>query len=277
MVSKMFAIYMLNANLSYWRLFFVPMYYNFSIRLTRIDKVFSWLFINLLPTFFFALCVVKSITWQHVLATMLLWIAVYTLYEFGYIYNDVKAIEREKNPTLRLTAEQLTFAHKHFWLIFISRLLFFAFALAGVYCLFPTKNSLVTIVLACICPLLFYVYNLWRSETNVWLYFWLVVSRFVPFVWLFECDQNVLLTLLIVLVYPCEIAVERFSRPQKRFSLVARFIPDEHSKTTFRVFYYASCCLALGLANMLGYLDFILTMPFVLFLLYRVVLYIKLH
>lgn len=265
---------MSNNTKSDWQLFFLPLSYNFTIRLLRPDKRISWLFVNLFPTFYYALCSIGHISLYHIIAVMLLWTATFSLYEFGYIYNDAISIRSEHNPTLRLSADQSAFAQRHLSAVLLFRLAIFIISLFAVYCLFPTRYVLLVSLLSAICPVLFFCYNSWRSTSNVWLYFWLVASRFVPFVWLFPTPDNWLLTILILLVYPCEIGIERFSYPKRRYKYIRTLIPDEASKPRFRFYYYLVVSVLLSIPAVCHCMAWHMIIPFFVFLLYRVLLYL---
>lgn len=87
---------------------------------------------------------------------------------------------------------------------------------------------------------LFALYNRWRNRYNVFLYVWLVFSRFVPFMCLAE--HGAFDYILLFVSYPMLIGMERFSMPSYRWGLMGKLIPDEPSKARFRAAYY---CLAL--------------------------------
>ena len=88
--------------------------------------------------------------------------------------------------------------------------------------------------------LLFALYNRWRNRYNVFLYVWLVFSRFVPFMCL--AGHGAFDYILLFVSYPLLIGMERFSMPSYRWGLMGKLIPDEPSKARFRAAYY---CLAL--------------------------------
>lgn len=269
---------MYSGHKSYWRLFCLPMYYNFTIRLPLLDKRLSWLFINLFPTIYYSLCAVSQITVYHVVALVLFWAATFFLYEFGYMYNDAVATLYDPNPTLRISESESLFARRHLCAIFLLRLMVFVALMIGVYALFPTFHTLIAIGLSCLCPVFFYIYNRWRSTYNAWLYFWLVASRFVPFVWLFDFSLlsiSWLLTVLIIVCYPLEIGIERFSYPKRRFWYMRRVIPDEEAKPRFRFYYYLTVTLLGCVLSAFRLMAWQMLLPFVAFLLYRAVLYVK--
>ena len=257
-------------------LFWIPMNYNFQIRLQHNNqRMTSWLFINFFTTIYYALICTNAIHWTEIIALCIFSYSIFYLYEWGYIYNDIKAVRHESTPTLRLNKTEIEYGNNHFNQITIARFAIFTVGLLITYLLLPTTNTLITIGLAITCPLLFFCYNQWRSKYNAFLYFWLVASRFVPFVWLIESDQQVLKTLFILLVYPLEIGVERFSMPNYRSPIIKKIIPNEKEKPTFRALYYSIALIILS--NLLGTSSITLefALPFFVFWIYRVIVYLK--
>lgn len=257
-------------------LFWIPMKYNFQIRLhNNYQKIISWLFINLFTTTYYALISKNIIDWTSIIALGIFSFSIYFLYEWGYIYNDIKAIQKEAEPTLRLSKPELEYGNRKYHQITLVRITVFIVGLLSTYLLLPSNNTLLAIGLAATCPILFLLYNHWRSKYNAFLYFWLVISRFIPFVWLLESDNYELKTLLIILIYPLEIAIERFSMPHYRYPIIKKIIPNETAKNRFRIIYYSVTLVIVGVLLYQSMVTIELACPFLLFWIYRCLLYVK--
>lgn len=259
--------------------FYVPFAYLYQVRLGTPWKFLSWLFIYLMPCAFFgwmANCSGISVgAWLYALNFGCLALAIVTLYELGYIFNDTFAARREPMPSIRLyeinadyfyartslvVAVRLIIAAAALWLFVHIGLRFSPEELAPY--LMRTLDSVLIII-----PI-FAVYNYWRGKWNVLLYPLLLFSRYLPFLLPYECSacQAVLLFMCV----PCLSAIERFSMPKHRFPLVRHIIPSEESKTMFRVCYYIVLCAALaGLVYFKFLCSYKVLIPFVLLLLYR--------
>ena len=201
----------------------------------------------------------------------LILLATFSLYEYGYIYNDTIAISREEAPAIRLYEKNFAhFARRH-WLILFVRL-FTSVAALGVLYMLNESNPHVPLVFAAVAVtgLFFAIYNRWRSRTNVWFYPLLVCARYVPFMVMYECSWTAYILLFVS--FPLLNAMERFSMPKYRWPLMRSLIPEESAKTRFRVYYYA---LTLILATLILYSRgeslFLLTPVLILFL-YRLCL-----
>lgn len=210
--------------------FYIPFAYLYSVRLRSITKLLSWLLLYILPTAFYS-----GLT---TLSYLLVLFATFSLYELGYIFNDTVAVRREEHPSLRLNESETAYFFAHRWSIVLTRLLIAAICLCA---LSPTINYQFSIFNSQLSMLvLFALYNRWRNRYNVFLYVWLVFSRFVPFMCLAE--HGAFDYMLLFVSYPMLIGMERFSMPSYRWGLMGKLIPDEPSKARFRAAYY---CLAL--------------------------------
>jgi len=218
--------------------FYIPFAYYYTVRLGTVPKLLSWVLLYLIPAAFYSAWTYCG-SWTLWTANYLLvLLATFSLYEFGYIYNDTRAIRYEELPAIRLYRRN--FLHYDRWhiLILSVRVLYSVIALSALYCL-NAGNERVWYVVAGIglMCLFFDIYNRWRNRYNVWFYPLLVCSRYAPFMLLYETGW--LPYLLLFLSFPLVNALERFSMPRYRWPLMRRLIPDEQSKTRFRVVYYS--------------------------------------
>ena len=218
--------------------FYIPFAYLYSVRLRSITKLLSWLLLYILPTAFYSSMGYTGDAWSFALQYTLVLIATFTLYETGYIFNDTLAIRWEEHPSLRLNESETAYFFAHRWSIVLTRLLIAAICLCA---LFPIINYQLSIInYQLLMLVLFALYNRWRNRYNVFLYVWLVFSRFVPFMCL--AGHGAFDYILLFVSYPLLIGMERFSMPSYRWGLMGKLIPDEPSKARFRAAYY---CLAL--------------------------------
>ena len=217
--------------------FYIPFAYYYAVRLGTVPKLLSWLLLYLMPTAFYSAWGYSG-AWSLFAANyLLILLATFSLYEFGYIYNDTRAIRYEEFPAIRLYRRN--FLHFERWHVLILglRALYAAAALYALYMLNADNERCWYVVAAIVAMCLFFgIYNRWRNKYNVWFYPLLVCSRYVPFLLLYETGW--LPYLMLFLAFPCVNALERFSMPRYRWPIMRRFIPDEASKTRFRVVYY---------------------------------------
>lgn len=156
---------LLNTNRSS---FFIPLCYFFSTRVKNFSFFMSWLIVYVLAVFVISL---ESFVLSDILNSFFLVVAVYAVYEIGYIYNDSITIEKELKPTLRLSSSYISFARDNFWFIFLFRS--FLCLAVGFY---SVGYNILYVYISIIS--LYYFYNNVRSLLNLPLHFFLVLSRF---------------------------------------------------------------------------------------------------
>lgn len=214
--------------------FWVPPAYLYQVRLGTPWKMLSWLFIYLMPCAFYG-WLWQSCDMSGAPVFVLVTLAVVTIYELGYIFNDTVAIHKEHQPAIRLYEENMVYFRRHAWGITAARAGMSAAFLAALPAVSPYAMYTIAAVIAII-PI-FVLYNLWRGKWNVLLYPVLLFSRYVPFLVAYGSPAGAYV--LLFLSVPCLNMIERYSMPRYRFALIRLIIPDEKAKTMFRVWYYA--------------------------------------
>ena len=267
------------------RVFFVPFAYYFRVRLGTMQKLLSWMLLYLMPTAFYmlfssGLLYDFSLTGLLQLAAnyLLTLVFVFNFYETGYIHNDTFATLREQQPAIRLYPYNLAFFYRNAKKIFLLRFLYSL--LAGVLLVVVNGVGWGTwrvLISGLAVILIFLIYNYWRTKWNVLLYPVLVYSRFLPFILLYSVSYRY--AMLLFLVFPFVAWLERFSMPSHRFAFMKFVLPEESSKTLFRVEYYLLCIIILHPVYIFLDLPQTELLPFDILLLYRVWLwlYLKTH
>lgn len=222
--------------------FYIPFAYYYVVRLGTIWKLLSWILIYIMPTAFYSWLTYTG-PWPLFAANYVLTLAgVFTLYELGYILNDTVAVQKERQPAIRLHNRNFRHFEKHAWIIISVRVLLAIAALAGLWAVNRTGQVTDSPHLWSVCgsvvlmTAVFGLYNSWRSKYNVWLYPILVFSRYLPFMLLYSFDGWGIL--MLWLSFPCVNMLERFSMPRYRYPVMRKIIPTEESKTVFRAVYY---------------------------------------
>lgn len=222
--------------------FYLPFGYYYAVRLGTLPKLLSWMLIYLMPTAFYSAIGYTGSWGLFALNYGLILLAVFSLYELGYIVNDTIAIRRESQPAIRLYDYNFAHFERHKETIFCVRLLYTVLSMTILDLLNGGLGTNYTVGFSITLMFgLFALYNRWRSRYNVWLYPFLVCSRYIPFMLLTPHPWEV--WLLLFLSFPLLNALERFSMPRYRWPLMKRLIPTEESKTLFRAAYY--CLLSL--------------------------------
>jgi len=194
----------------------------------------------MVPTLGYSLLLQQTIHWTTIWSYVLLAIAVVSYYELGYIFNDTYTTKRELRPTIRLSERQSAYVYQHVSSIVATRLVW-VLGLLCTYGIFNSwsGNSILTIFGVLLLIPIFSLYNHLRGLPAVLFYPVLVGWRYVVFllpVW--GNDHWLAVATLLLLSYPIEIGIERYSMPQHRYGWMATIIPDEQSKQKFRAYYY---------------------------------------
>ena len=250
--------------------FYIPFGYYYVVRLGTLQKLLSWLLIYIMPTAFYSFMTYEGAVVPFVLNYLLLLTATFSLYELGYILNDTVAIRYEEQPAIRLYPNNFEHFSRYARLIVLARFSYAILALALLYLINASLFTLPLVANILAIPVIFAIYNSWRSKYNVWLYPLLVFSRYLPFMLLYRIDG--LAILLLFLAFPLLNMLERFSMPRYRFPLMRMLIPTEESKTMFRVGYYAVLLLILTILYILAIIQYTLILPVLILFVYRIAL-----
>lgn len=209
-------------------LFYIPFVYYYQTRIKTFYKLLSWVMIYLVPIYL-TVCYFSQ-SEINIIYFFLLIVAVHNLYEIGYIQNDAETIKREREPTLRLTHEQLNYYYSHRLEIYLSRI---SLSFIISFWLFMYYSNAAIWLVWCIIPL-FFLYNKIRSRLNLLLHFLLVFSRFcLP---IYCITHNVKVMLLMILMFPLVNMIERMSEKRFEFNCVQKLISTRLD--LFRVVYY---------------------------------------
>lgn len=209
--------------------FYAPFFYSYSTRFKSSIKLASWGFIYLLPLLFLSFCYFDH---YGLLVSIINITLIYTVYELGYIFNDVYTIKKEKDPTLRLGKKELHYCERN-----IYKIVAFRFAVVGLLLYLLELVNFDSTYIFCVLLLIvlvYFIYNTIRNRFNLLLHFFLVNLRYtavvVPFLPLSSA-------FLVVFLFPFINLLERCS--ESRFELVffQRFILS--NKTNGRYIYYS--------------------------------------
>ena len=254
-------------------IFYIPFAYLYHVRLRKVDKLLSWIGLLLLPTlsyFVFSLPDTYS-TGVQIGSYILLWLMIVPYYELGYMYNDTYTTQHESAPSLRLNTVLTDYFYRHVGKIYLTRLVYVLCLLLAFEWLnsWSAQAVLAGGWTALLLPV-FQVYNHIRGLKAVCLYPILVSWRYVPFL-LYHYGSQHWWTLLafLLLTYPIEISIERFSMPKHRYKGIRWLIPDEAAKQSFRVWYYAICIVVLSVICPLLTIPHTALLPFYALYLYR--------
>lgn len=215
--------------------FYVPIAYSIRTRFNTWPKAIGWFFTYLFPVglLFFILPMEYDILTKIALFVIAV-LAVYTVYEIGYIENDTETIKSEKNPSLRLGEEDFVYYEMNKIKIYLFRvLLLFVF----IYILHVLSNSnafYFTISMALLL-LLFKLYNGVRNRLNLFIQFFLSSIRYFSIMLLLLDKSHYVYLMIFLLTFPLLNFIEWTTK--KRFFIT--FMSDFNDRIdALRVVYY---------------------------------------
>lgn len=217
-------------------IFYFPFLYFYKTRLKTPKKGLGWIFSYVLPI----IIGTNSFTAYQFFVVLLLITAIYSVYEYGYIYNDSVTIKNEINPTMRLDETQIEYARENMHIILILRGLLSII----IYCLLAIQYLFVPFLIL----FTYFYYNRHRGRVNLFLHFILVLLRFSS---IFLVVSGIGGFLYSILLFPLINLFERMS--EKRFSFHMLMKYRQYINLT-RVVYY---CLVLILSLLLNVQDYL--------------------
>ena len=259
--------------------FYIPFYYLFYTRLNSKMEIISWQIIFIIPQFFITSLYTEirlGIFFQLFLLSQLIF---HTLYEIGYIENDISTIKKEKNPTLRLDKRSATYIESNYKkiidFIYCGVLLFL-----GLLYFIDTHFKFETNVIFFIWLLLFnriffYFHNNIRNRFNILTFFILAVTKYIFPLVLFVSIENVLYPIILfVIAFPLLRSIEICMLKRHNF---IKFVKIVTNLDKFRILYYligSIVCLVIWYFSVINDQNFrIAILLFVYFLIYRVASY----
>ena len=155
----------------------LPFSYLFYSRLKSGYEKLSWFAIYPVPVLLLITCVNGWRGLAGYVAALLAICAFYSIYELGYLENDLVTTRKELNATLRSDPDQQTKLESRYVALRLYRIVFAAATLIAIYVLDTNYHLALNPLLFAFClgltRLVFYVHNSVRSRINVLTYFFL--------------------------------------------------------------------------------------------------------
>lgn len=155
---------------------FVPVAYFFRTRVSTSRQRLGWFFSYLLPVLTMATLVNGS--WVGLPIALLVVVAVYGAYEYGYIVNDAVTVDRELHPTWRLDTDARTWFRAR---LSTARIVRFQIGLAaiGLVALWSVRGASIALAGWLAIWLLFALYNARRGYSTIVFFFLLNGLRYL--------------------------------------------------------------------------------------------------
>ena len=92
--------------------YYVPLLYTFETRYKSVINIVSFFIVNVLPSFYFA-TIYHSLDFNICVYYFMAFLAMHSIYECGYIFNDLITIRYENSPTRRINDFSSTVLLRH--------------------------------------------------------------------------------------------------------------------------------------------------------------------
>ncbi|WP_066875150.1 hypothetical protein [Clostridium mediterraneense] len=179
--------------------YIIPFLYTFYTRTKGNSKKVAYLFTFIIPVFLFAYAMLYKSNISPVtigVGVIVALIGTMSIYEIGYIRNDVFTIKTEKNPTLRLSKDELTYVEKNITTILIVK---YIIAILSVIIIYFLKLEYIQFLIALVLIEIFYfMHNKVRGRLSILSFFILSTLRYITALMIFK--GNVLLTIAVFIV-----------------------------------------------------------------------------
>lgn len=221
--------------------FFFPMAYLFESRLkSRIERI-SWFIIYIIPVFILVYAPSSIDVLIFIIMFLIAILSFFSLYEAGYIENDIKTTINEVNPTIRIDKSKQFFLEKNYYFVQVSKIIVTILLLSALK-LFADNFGvklywLQFIICLFFMRLSFYTHNRIRNRLNIFTFLCLSISKYFSPILLFLPFNNYHnLLILTFFMFPLLRTLEHATKPKYNLPILIRFLGD---LDVFRVKYYS--------------------------------------
>jgi hypothetical protein len=218
----------------------IPFLYYFDTRINSLTKKIAWAIVNVFPILW--LCAMITEINIFILAGLyfLGLSAMMSIYEVGYLENDIITTKNEKNPTRRLDEHRHTLVAQKYNTIITLK---FGIALLICICFLLTKAGANTqlyivqfVISLVLLRVIYLVHNKIRNRYNILTFLGLIIIKHYSIILLFvPFNQSLYLFLLIFILFCGQRLIEYASK--RRFGLNINI----GKLDVFRVSYYLIC------------------------------------
>lgn len=253
--------------------FFLPFVYLLHTRLKTKFELISWQIIFFVPQLvitYYYLDIRSNIFIHLFLISQLIF---YSIYETGYIQNDIVTTKKEKNPTIRLNKKNFIFVGKNYFKLTNFRYFIALFFLSILYWLDTFTayrlNLLNFFLILILTKIIFYLHNSIRNRFTIVTYFLLAILKYsFPIILFINFDKLIYPLIITIMIFPILRVIEVITLNRYKFKSFKKLIGNIDK---FRISYYFFCFFGILIIKLffeLSNINFYLSISIILYFLF---------
>jgi len=218
----------------------IPCYYLFHSRLKSNWEKISWFIIYLIPIYIIGLFYISSNYLTYSIIFAMATLIFNSIYEIGYIENDIRTIKNEKESTIRLNKEEYNHYEENYFFIMINKILI-ACVLLFLVKYISNLFSLDIYILQFVAVLIiirsfFFLHNKIRSKANILTFFSLSLTKYSAALFLVLPFYDLLVAwVMSIILFPLVRTMEHATKQKYGLKRWINFVGDHD---LFRIKYY---------------------------------------
>lgn len=239
---------------------YLPISYTVESRLKSLKEIVSWIY--LFPFYGLLVCYVFNENFQLATYALVL-LCVVSVYEIGYLFNDLKSSAKEINPTLRV--ESLWY-EENFWALVGARCVSCFVSILIIYVNGSTRDFTALVLSLFTLAFAFYLHNKLRGRINTFTFSFLSLVKYSALLCLVGDPFVVLFTFFSFSF----LRTIEYSAIKKHFWVFSTLRIEQFD--VFRVKYYVVASLVLFGVCFLASLNYLYMLIPLYFFIYRVLI-----
>jgi len=242
--------------------FYLPFVYLFKSRLkSKMNKI-SWFIIYIIPIYFIGLSVSNTELLNYSLIFILAVIVFNSVYELGYLENDIQTTKKESNPTYRIDEKTYNFLDNNYAKIIVFKIITIISILIFTYLLFEDKVYIINFIIGLTTiRFFFYLHNKIRNQLNILTFFLLSSTKYIlPLVLVLNLNE-LFSVWYILFLFPILRSIEHSTKIKYKLNKWAEIIGNHD---LFRIKYY----LIVFVVSVYFYFSNLIEYSFLIFILY---------
>ncbi|WP_297521425.1 hypothetical protein [uncultured Clostridium sp.] len=247
--------------------YIIPFFYTLYTRTKGMGKKVAYLFTFIFPVLLYAVTVAynnKSNFLLTIVTIIISLIGTMSIYEIGYIRNDVFTIKKEKNPTLRLRREELEYVEKKIIPILIIK---YGIAILSIVLTFVLGMNFINYIIGLILIEVFYfIHNSVRGKLSIGSFFVLSTLRYITP--LMVLHTNVVSTIIVfILIISIPRTLEKAA--EKKFNIKNLSFIRNSNLNILRAIYYIILLAVILIQNFTIGISLVYIVSAIYYLVYR--------